>query len=170
MPRLQRQGENMRMVLAAFGLLVLGGCVATKPYYVSDSARYAVAGGLYPGKATVYVIRDGSFPGAAWPITVKLDGADQVTLRRETFAQFASVPGRREMLMHWNPLAGEPDVAINVELQADKTYYFAFSTSLAWMGRYSEWGAQLRQVDRSTGEAMTNAFKNRDTRQLNSAP
>ena len=153
----------MRLVLTAAGLLALSGCVSTKPFYISDSARYAVDGGLYPGKATVYVIRDGSFPGAAWPITAKLDGADQATLRRETFAQFASPPGRREIFMHWNPLAGEPDVAINVELQADKTYYFAFSTSLAYMGRYSQWGAQLRQVDRSTGEAMTNAFKNRDT-------
>ena len=152
----------MRLVLAVLGLLALSACADTKPYYISDSARYAVAGGLYPGKATVYVIRDGSFPGAAWPITAKLDGADQATLRRETFAQFASTPGRREILMHWNPLAGEPDVAINVELQADKTYYFAFSTSLAQLGRYQRWGAELRQVDRSTGEAMTTSFKTRD--------
>jgi hypothetical protein len=152
----------MRLILSALVLGSLMACAASKPIFISDSGRHAIDGSIYDGQATVYVIRDSSEMGAVWPISIKLDGEERASLPTESFVHFPARPGRHDILAHWPPLwSGQPDVAVNVELEGDKTYYFVFSTSLL-LGGGLERRSSLGLVDRSTGEAMTNRYKSRE--------
>ena len=152
----------MRLILTALVSGSLMACAASKPIFISDSGRHAIDGSIYSGQATVYVIRDGSELGAVWSVSVKLDGEERGSLRTESFVRFPVTPGRHDLLAHWPPLwSGQPDVAVNAEFDADKTYYFVFSTSLALSGGL-ERRTSLGLVDRSTGEAMTNRYKSRE--------
>jgi hypothetical protein len=152
----------MRLILSVLVSGSLMACAASKPIFISDSSRHAIDGSIYSGQATVYVIRDGSEMGGVWPISIKLDGEERGSLRTESFVHFSVTPGRHDIWARWPPLwSGQPDVAVNVEFEGDKTYYFVFSTSLLLSGGL-ERRSSLGLVDRSTGEAMTSRYKSRE--------
>src|SRR5689334_22350746 len=106
-------------ITAGLLLILLCGC-AIKPFVLPDSSRFAETGTAYEGQATVYVMRDISGAGMAWPINIKLDGTQKGSLRRETYIHFPVHPGRHIIDGHWNSLSGLPNVALSVDLEAGK--------------------------------------------------
>lgn len=138
--------KHIFLVLVAAAIGALGGC-ATTPHRLTNAVQLAADGSAFAGKATVYVLRDSSGSGMAWPVTVKMDGISQGSIRRETYVWFGVTPGRHDLLASWPALSGEPDVAVNAEFLAGKTYYFVFGTSFGIAGRAMRLGAGLGQID-----------------------
>jgi len=85
------------------------------------------------------------------------------SLRRKSFICFPVEPGRHSFLIHWNPISGEPDVAVSAQLEANKTYYFDFGTGFGAGSSGNQnvfrFSSALKLVDLPTGRAMTKAFK-----------
>jgi hypothetical protein len=133
------------IALLSTGLI---GC-AVQTQYISNSDRGAEPGSLEAGAATVYIARTNAV--LVWEVMVKVDGVERGTLSKLSFLHFITPPGRHDILLHWNPVSLMPDTPVNVELKADKTYYFELDAGV------------MRMVDRSTGEAMIAACKCQDS-------
>jgi len=57
---------------------------------------------------------------------IKLDDVEQGTLDKLSYLHFIAPPGRHLIAFHWNPASLMQDGSVNLELRADKTYYFDF--------------------------------------------
>jgi hypothetical protein len=136
---------------------LLAGCVAAPTQYISNAERGAEPGSLKTGAATVYIARTNGV--LVWAPMIKVDSVEQGTLDKLSYLHFIAPPGRHLIAFHWNPASLMPDGSVNVELQADKTYYFEFGYEVLGMsGR-----TFMRMVDRSTGEAMIADCKCQDS-------
>jgi hypothetical protein len=147
----------MRFFAVCVLLASICGC-APKPFVIQDSARFASAGTRFNGQATVYVMRDASGAFMAWPINILLDQKEVGSLRRETYTRFAVASGRHDVVAHWNPLSGLPDVAVNSEFEAGQTYYFVFGTSFGVAGPFMQYGTSLGPVDPRLGAELAGKY------------
>lgn len=148
----------MRFLVVGLLLAALCGC-ATKPFAVADASPYASQGSIYDGQATVYVMRDTSRAGMAWPVNVRLDGVQKGSLRRETYVRFAATPGRHDVLAHWNRLSALGEVAFNSNFESGKTYYVVIGTDFAAYGSIMEVGTSLGLVKPSVGAQLVATYQ-----------
>jgi hypothetical protein len=139
-------GRAWAILVMATGLV---GCVTTAPtQYVSNADRMAEPGSLSAGAATVYIARTNNV--LIFAPTIKVDGVTQGALDKLSYLHFTAPPGRHVIAYQWSAASLMTGGAINVELKADKTYYFEFNFEVLGYSSVS----YLRMVDRSTGEAM----------------
>jgi len=149
----------MKVVVAGGLALALCGCVTTTPHVLGDSSRFASEGTAFDGQATVYVMRDLSGAGMAWPVSIKLDSVEKGSVRRETYVRFAAAPGRHDILADWNSLSGLPDIAINGEFVAGKTYYFVLGTSFNTTGKMMQFGTGFGPIDPRLGANLAGKYE-----------
>lgn len=116
-----------RWLLLIFAVL-LSAC-AVEPHNMPAMELFAAEGSVYEGQATVYVMRDESGAGQAWPVTVKLDDMEEGSIRRETYVKFGVPEGDHVVLAGWPPFVGGQDVAVKGDFVAGKTYYLLFWTT-----------------------------------------
>jgi hypothetical protein len=136
----------------------LSACVTTAPtQYVSNSERFAESGSLSAGAATVYIARTNNV--LIFAPTIKVDGVDQGILNKLSYLHFVVPPGRHVVAYQWSAASLMRGGAINVELKADKTYYFEFGFDVLGLSSIT----YMRAVDRSTGEAMIADCKCQDS-------
>jgi hypothetical protein len=136
----------------------LVGCVTTAPtQYVSNADRMAEPGSLKAGAATVYIARTNNV--LVFAPMIKVDGVDQGTLNKLSYLHFIAPPGRHVIAYQWSAASLMTSGAINIELKADKTYYFEFGFEVLGLSSVT----YLRMVDRSTGEAMIADCKCQDS-------
>jgi hypothetical protein len=136
----------------------LSACVTTAPtQYVSNAERFAEPGSLSAGAATVYIARTNNV--LVFAPTIKVDGVDQGTLNKLSYLHFVATPGRHVVAYQWSAASLMRGGAINLELKADKTYYFEFGFDVVGYSSIT----YLRAVDRSTGEAMIADCKCQDS-------
>ncbi|MFC5526785.1 DUF2846 domain-containing protein [Rhodanobacter ginsengisoli] len=150
----------MRILVVGLLLAAFSGC-ATKPFVVADASAYASQGSIYDGQATVYVMRDTSGAGMAWPANVRLDGVQKGSLRRETYVRFAATPGRHDILAHWNRLSALREVAFNSDFKSGKTYYVVIGTSFAAYAGIMQIGTNLGLVKPSVGAQLVATYHDR---------
>lgn len=155
-----------RVLLALACFAALGGCATTPSQPFGDTEGLAADGSAYDGQATVYVLRDSSGSGALWSVNVSTDGVMHGSVRRESYVRFGIAPGRHDLLVAWPKLSGAaPDVAVNAEFRAGKTYYFVFSTSFDIhfnsSGGVMDVGATLRQVPDADAKGRMRTYSDR---------
>jgi hypothetical protein len=96
-----------------------------------DLARLAKPGSTEQGLATVYITQGVSDAGMrvarARSIQVFSDDQPRGELRARTSAHSSLAPGRHVLLMKWPPFTSVPDIAVEGDFEADKTYYFVYT-------------------------------------------
>lgn len=151
----------MRCVVIGGMLAMLCGC-APKPLMIKDSSRFAAEGTAFEGQATVYVMRDLSGVGIKWPVNVQFDGVQEGTLRRASYTRFPAQPGRHVIVAHWNHLlTADPDVAVSVDFEAGKTYYFAIGSSTDISGMGVVYGSGLGALPPGKGAELAREYNDR---------
>ena len=152
-------GNLVKRIVLLLGLApFLFGCAA-KPFLVADSGKYAATGTSFENQATAYVMRDSSYAFIAWPINVLLDGEEVGSLRRETYTRFAVSPGRHVITAHWNPISGLPDVALDIQFDAGRTYYFGFGTNFGIGYNTMTYSANLNPMNPELGARAVGRYE-----------
>jgi hypothetical protein len=109
----------IRLVSLAMAILALVGCatVAQGPSYSESKAVEAK-----PGHAVLYVFREYAEP-TAWGAKIQIDGKEVSTLNQGGFTWVYTAPGYREIKAVWNPLSGQHDSFVSLNVAEGETYY-----------------------------------------------
>lgn len=142
--------------------LALSGCSTIATVDIRNADRLSASGTRYPGNATIYVFRGTSAVSALWSFPVKLDGAKVGSVRRETYLAIPAKPGAHWLMTGGTGLSGIPGFKANLEVSADKSYYFIIEPDISQTMAYTVRSAELRQIDKRFADRLIESYEMSD--------
>jgi hypothetical protein len=122
--------DRRRFVLTslagAVGAPFAAGC-ASIPLATSTDDAVAKTFSVPPGKASIYVVRDGGYMSGAWQLfRVRLDGLDHGALSDGTYFVFTVDPGIHGVVAGGN----ENQEAVRLEVAPNRAYFIAIRSHI----------------------------------------
>jgi hypothetical protein len=121
----------LRSVIIASLMAMLCSC-STAPVTIKlpEVEQYASSGSKFEGESTVYIFRGASRGGWSYPLRVSLGKTKIGSIGKETYLVFPVAEGTQLISIDCPYDCAMPDIKVNADLKAGRTYYFVVESDL----------------------------------------
>lgn len=144
---------------ALLAILVSSGCSTVATVDIRNADRLSAEETRYPDNATIYVFRGTSLASAAWSFPITLDGKKVGSVRRETYLAIPAKPGAHWLTATCPGLCGLPGFKANLEVGADRSYYFIIEPDISFTAQKTVLSAELRQIDKRFADRLIESYE-----------
>jgi hypothetical protein len=138
---------KFRATIIAMLFALTGGCVTAPVHVATDLETRAIQGSQSTGQATIYVYRGSSGAGAMWPFAVLIDDVEIGSIRSERYLPTNVAPGTHVVKVHCKGMCDLPDIAIQGNFFADRSYHFLTNPDIRFGWSQSAFVSTLIQVE-----------------------